>query len=296
MSTFTPIDLSQLPAPTVVEPLDFQVILNANLAYAQGLAPELFEDLLPSDPVYLVLEAFSYRELLLRNKINESAKQCMLAYATGSNLDQLAAFYGVQRLVLVPANPNAIPPVEAVLESDDDLRTRTQLAMEGFTTAGSIGAYRFHALSADGNVKDVGISQPTAGTVKVAVLSRLGNGTASTELLDKVSQALNAEEVRPFTDTVQVVGASIVNYTVTAELTIADGPDASVVLQNAISSLNTYVGQQHKVGAIVSLSGIYSALHQSGVVTVDLISPTADLIASNTEAPFANSISITEAS
>jgi phage-related baseplate assembly protein len=46
----------------------------------------------------------------------------------------------------------------------------------------------------------------------------------------------------------------------------------------------------------VSLSGIYSALHQSGVVTVDLISPTADLIASNTEAPFANSISITEAS
>lgn len=294
-SRFTAIDLSQLPAPSVVESLDFQVILDANLAFAQGLAPELFEDLLPSDPVYLVLEAMAYREFLLRNRINESAKQCMLAYATGANLDHLGALYGLARLVLVPANPNAIPPVQAVLESDDDFRARIQLAPEGFTTAGSKGSYRFHALSADANVKDVGISQPTAGTVKVAVLSRTGSGTANIELLNKVANALNAESVRPFTDTVQVVSATIVNYTVTAELTLAEGPDASLVLQNSIDSLNAYVDDQHKVEGVVSLSGLYAALHQSGVVSVNLIAPTADLVADETEALFANTINITEA-
>jgi phage-related baseplate assembly protein len=295
MSEFTAIDLSQLPAPTVVEPLDFTTILNESLVYLQALNPDLFTGILPSDPAYLVLETMAYRELLLRNRINESAKQCMLAYAIGSNLDQLGAFYGVERFVLIPADPLAFPPVEAVLESDDNFRERIQLSLEGFSTAGSVGAYRFHALSADADVKDVGITQPTAGTVQVSVLSRTGSGTAGTPLLTAVENALNAESVRPFTDTVEVVSASILNYSVTAELTLFTGPDMAIVLETAQEALTAYVDAQHKVGATVSLSGLYAALHQAGVESVSLTAPTANVVASATQAPYCTAISVTEA-
>jgi phage-related baseplate assembly protein len=48
----------------------------------------------------------------------------MLAYATGANLEHLAALYGVERLVTDPGSPTAVPPVAPTMETDAALRAR----------------------------------------------------------------------------------------------------------------------------------------------------------------------------
>ena len=49
------------------------------------------------------------------------------------------------------------------------------------SVAGPTGAYEFHALSADGDVKDAAATSPAPGEVVVTVLSRTGDGAAWTD-------------------------------------------------------------------------------------------------------------------
>lgn len=64
---FTAVDLSQLPAPSVVETLDFETILQAMLDDLLARDPD-FSALVESDPAYKILEVAAYRELLLRQR------------------------------------------------------------------------------------------------------------------------------------------------------------------------------------------------------------------------------------
>lgn len=102
--------------------------------------------------------------MILRQRVNDATRATMLAYASGTDLDNRAADYDVQRLLITPADPDAIPPVEAVWESDERLRYRCQMALEGLSVAGSRGAYVFHALSASPLVGDVAVDSPQPGT------------------------------------------------------------------------------------------------------------------------------------
>jgi phage-related baseplate assembly protein len=295
MSGYTAIDLSLLPPPAVVEVIDFETILAELKASLLAMAPELASVLaLESETAVKILEVVAYREMLLRARINDAAKAAYLPTATGADLDNLAAFYGVQRLTIEPGNLLAVPPVAPVLESDAELRRRTQLALEGFSTAGPVGAYVFHALSADAQVLDVSAISETPGDVTVSVLSRIGNGAASPELIATVLAALSAEEVRPLCDTVGVQSAAIVTYAINATLYFYDGPDRGVVLAAAETAATAYAAAQHRVGRDVTLSGLYAALHQPGVQRVVLATPVANLVIGPTQASWCTSITLTD--
>lgn len=291
----TAIDLSQIAAPDVVETLDFETLLAAVKETLIGLAPDLEAVLsLESEPAVKILEVMVYREMLLRARVNDGARAVMLPTATGADLENLAAFYGVTRLVVTPADTEAVPPVAAVMESDARLRTRTQMALEGFSTAGPRGAYEFHALSADGAVLDVGVTSPTPGEVVVSILSNVGNGAASAELLATVNAVLTDETVRPLTDHVTVQSAAIVTYTIEAAIYCYSGPDRAVVLAASQASAEAYVAAQRKIGRDVTLSGIYAALHGSGVQRVDLAAPAASIVIGETEAAHCTAITLTD--
>jgi phage-related baseplate assembly protein len=238
------------------------------------------------------LEVCAYRELLIRQRVNDSAKAVMLAYAIGSDLDQLGGLMGVTRKTLVAADPAALPPVEAVMESDDDLRKRIQLSVEGLSTAGPVGSYIYHALSVTG-VKDVAVNNPSAGVVQVVVLANRETGIPTTAELNAVSAALNAEHIRPLTDTVQVEAASVLTYTVTATIFVNSGPDASTVLANCNASVADFVASQFRLDNDINLSGIYAALHIEGVTKVTLSAPTANLSVTSLEAARCTAINLT---
>lgn len=283
--TFTAVDLSRLPFPAVVEPLEFETIFAAMLADLRARYPD-FDALVESDPAYKLLEVAAYRELILRQRVNDAAKAVTLAYAVGSDLDQIAARYNVARLLITPADPTALPPVAAVYESDTDLRRRVQLAFEGLSTAGPVGAYLFHTLSADGDVLDASVASPSPGVVVVSVLARSGDGTADAALLAAVDAALTAEDVRPLTDQVTVQSATIVPYSVEATLTLYPGPDAAVVLADAQARTQAHVADSHRMGRDVTRAGLIAALCTAGVQNVALTAPAADIVINADQAPY----------
>ena len=276
MGNFTAIDLSKLPAPKVIEELSYEEIFQDILSDFLEKNPS-YSTLLESDPAMILLEVCAYRELLLRNRINEAAKATMLAYATGSDLENLAASLGVQKLVG---------------ETDDQLRLRVQLAPEAFTNAGSVGAYTFHALSASSDIKSVSVKSPNPGKVLVTILSKTGNGTASSELLDAVLEKLSEEDVRPLTDQVSVQSAEIVNYSVEAVITVYSGPSSAIVETEAMAALDKFLDERHAIEKLVAVSGIYDALHVDGVKKVQLISPTEDVVTTDEQAAYYNSKTI----
>ncbi len=281
MSTFTAVDLSRLPLPAVLEPLQFEQLLARRVAEFKRYMPD-YDALVESDPVYKVLQASAYRELMLREQFNQRARGLFLAYAQGTDLDNLAAPFGVTRKQLAPADPEAGTP--AAFETDTEFRRRIQLAPEGLSVAGPEGAYIFHTLSADTAVLDASATSPAPGEVVVTVLGRDGDGTPSAALLAKVNDLLQSGEVRPLTDLVTVAPAQIVSYTVDADLTTFDGPDAAVVIAEARRRLAAYMSEAHRLGRDIAVSAIYAQLHTEGVQRVRLRSPTADLSISRTQA------------
>jgi phage-related baseplate assembly protein len=290
--TYTAVDLPGLPFPQAVEVLDYETILAATLADLVARDPS-FTALVESDPAFKILEVSAYRELLVRVRVNEAIKAVTLAYAIGADLEQIAARYDVERLLLDAGNPDAVPPIPPTFEDDASLRRRTQLAFESFSTAGPAGAYIFHSLGADADVLDAAVHSPTPGQVVVAVLSRTDTGTAPDETLDAVELALNADEVRPITDEVIVQSAEIVEYTVEATLTSYPGPDSAVVMAAAQASIENYVARSKRLGRDITISGVYAALHQEGVRAVTLVEPAASIINDWDQAPHCTGITLT---
>jgi phage-related baseplate assembly protein len=197
--SYTPIDLSTLSAPSVVEPLDYLTILNAMVTDLQA-RDSAFSALVESDPAWKILEVCAYREFLLRQRVNDASRAVMLAYATGTDLENLGAIFGTTRKTITPADLTALPPTAAVMESDSDFRYRITLALEGLSTAGPEGSYLYHALQSP-NVIDASIVGPptvAAGNVLVTLLGPIGSGSVTSSVISEVAGILNAEDVRPF--------------------------------------------------------------------------------------------------
>jgi phage-related baseplate assembly protein len=297
MSRFaaTTIDLSQLPAPDIIDALSYAAIRQALIDDFLARHPAYDLASLEVDPAVKILEVAAYRELILRALINDKARAVLLASARGSDLDQLGVYYGVSRLTIATATES----LPAALESDDDLRRRIQLAPEAFSVAGPKGAYEFHALSADALIKSVGVyaygdAGLAPGEVRLYLLTRTGDGLASSALIDKVRGYLKDGQDRvPATDIISVLPATIAGYAVSAALLIPPGPDPALVKQRAEAAARSYAATRHAVGLSVPRSGLIRALMVDAVENVILTSPTADIPATLGAAPFCTSIALT---
>ena len=285
------IDLAGLPPPDVIAQPDFEARLAAKLAQLVALFPD-YSALVESDPAMKLLEADSYDELVQAQAFADAARGLLIAYATGPRLDHLAALYGVVRLVVTPANPGAGVP--AVLESDTALRQRVQLAPHSFSVAGPELAYVYHARSAHGDVADATAVSPTPGQVVVTVLSGSGSGVPSGAVLTAVRAGLDGD-VRPLTDEVIVQPASLVDFTVSAQLHVFAGPDQELIRQTALASLTAHLAATRRLGRDIARSAIIAALHVANVQRVELLQPTGDIAISPAQIGNTTSVTVTVA-
>ncbi|ABD90572.1 TPA: baseplate assembly protein [Mannheimia haemolytica] len=278
------VDLSKLPAPKVLEELDYETLLAERKAKFLSLYPESERAVmaarlaLESEPITKLLQENCYLQLLERQRINSAAQATMLAYATGTDLDVIAANFNVERLVVQAEDLTASPPIVEELEPDDDFRQRVQLKIESVSVAGPRKAYTFHALSANGKIADVSVISPQPAYVTVTLLSRDGNGAVASEIINAAKIALNDEEVRPIADRVTVQGASIVEYEINAVLHLYRGPEKEPILKAAKANLEAYINQTKRIGRDVTHSGIHAALHVAGVQNVEILQPRTDLV------------------
>lgn len=288
----TTIDLSRLPSPDAVEVIDYEAIWETLKADILARSPEAAPVLaLESELIVKVGQAFAYRLMLEANKKNQAVRAVMPAFAAGADLDHLGVIVGIERLTLSAGNPAL--GIAPTYESDEDFRRRFVLAPEGFSVAGPTGAYEFHALSADGDVKDAAATSPAPGEVVVTVLSRTGDGAAPPALVATVAAALTADAVRPLTDFVSVRSAEIKLYAVEAVVRTYAGPDPSVVMAAAQASVEAFVREVHGLGRDVNRSAIYAALTVEGVMRIDLIQPVANIVCDASQAAFCTSITLT---
>ncbi|MGH8385492.1 MAG: baseplate J/gp47 family protein [Pseudomonas sp.] len=298
MKTFTPIDLAQLPDPDVVEQIDYEQILAERKAYAVSLWPaeqqaEVAATLaVESEPLTKLLQENAYREMLLRQRVNEASLANMLAKAKGKDLEQLAANVNVERLVVTPGNSAAVPPIVAVMESDDSLRERAQMAWEGLSTAGPRNSYILHARSADGRVADATAESPSPAVVVVTVQGLTGDGSVDQALLSVVRQYLSDDDRRPVADRLTVQSATVLPYQVDAVIYLATtGPEAEPIREAAQARLVTFISQRRRLGVEISESAIHAALHVEGVRKVVLHNWT-DLTPSEAEAAYCTSYTV----
>ena len=253
-------DLASLPTPAVIETLSFETIFSELQTEFQSRYPD-YSALLASDPAVKLLEVAAYREVLLRNRINAAAKASLLAFATGSDLDHLAAFYGVTRLLN---------------ENDEALRLRTRQRIIGFANAGGAAHYRYWALSASPEVADVEVDSPEPGRVRISVLAKGEEQTVSNAVLNAVRAVVLRDDIRVLTDTVEVVAAELMPVTVHARLWLyPDAPLETLAAIQAVfaSTLAAYVG----LGWDLTRSWIVGQLQRAGVHKVELLFPTTDI-------------------
>ncbi|WP_303828866.1 baseplate assembly protein [Asticcacaulis taihuensis] len=291
-STFTAIDLSRLPAPSVIDSLDFETIYADLLAELKTYIPA-FDDRIESDPAVILLQMFARRMLTYLQRQNDAAKKLLLAYAIGADLDHIGVtYYNAARLLITPADPdNDIP--EDIYESDDDYRRRLSLAPEGYSVAGPAGAYIFHALSADADVADASVTSPAPKEVLVTILSRSNGGVASAELIAKVQDVLSADTVRPLTDEVTVQAAEIVDYAVVASVATYSGPDPALVVAKGEANAQALSVRLNRLGLDVKRAAYIAAIHSEGAQNTVLTSPATDIPISSAQASRCTSVTVT---
>jgi phage-related baseplate assembly protein len=170
-------------------------------------------------------------------------------------------------------------------ETGDHLRTRIQAAPNQFSVAGPEGSYRYFTLSADPTIADAQIVSPGPGQVNVYVLtgpvtsqpgsSPNSTGIASVGLVAKVTAALNADNVRPLTDTVNVLTVTEVDYQIAGTITLYADTDPASTMTAANAAAQDYaIALASRIQRDIVPSQIIDALSVPGVYEVALTAPT----------------------
>ena len=269
-------ELTALPAPNVLVPLDYDSNLAAILAQFRGLNSD-YTSIVEGDPGHTVLQAISWESIRLQKKINDAARAVLVTHAVGSDLDNLGALFAIYRQVVVVADPDADPPVEEILESDDRLRDRILNALEAIAP-GSKAWYRGYALEASADVQDAIAVKTAPGTITVYVQSVADNAFPDAALLTTVKNYLNTDERRFICDTVNVLAVGIESYALTAAIKVVPGLDKDTVLTDVQARANAFVKERKVIGKEIPLSHIYAALLTEAVSEITLTSPTANVV------------------
>lgn len=248
--SITDIDISTLPPPSVIEELSFEAVRAEILAEFVARWPQYDMGNQEDDPVSMLLEACSMRELKLRARMNDVARAEVLTMAQGADLQLIGAFYDVVRLTD---------------ESDARLRQRIVLAIAGRSTGGTRERYEYHAMTADVRIaKAVAWTNGIDPVVRISILNSINNGVPYAEMLTAVEEAVNADDVKMVNDTIIVDSAVQQTVNITAEIIMLEGVPQSVYdgLPQALRDAWTLEGG---LGRDLTADWIKARLMRSGV-------------------------------
>lgn len=256
MSRYTAdtLDLSRL-APFTLSTVSYEAILSARMESLKARLAARGVDYdvgtLETDPLGILEQEDAYREFLAHTALNDSALGLTVAYATGSQLDHIAATYyadlGLRRLDG---------------ESDERFRARIALAAEA-RSPGTLGGYEFQALSASLDVRDAVALNYASGILKPGQISVVVAGAPGADMapiVAAVREVVLDRETKAASDDVRVLAATVTSYDVAGTLKIKRGPDSSLVVAEAVARVQAYAASRRKVGAVVRGNGLTAAL------------------------------------
>lgn len=272
----TPIDLSRLPLPAVIEPLDFEALysgfLGRFIAYWEAaradnpILPAFDVQMLESDPAAVTGQAWSYLRLLDRARVNDAVKALLAPYSTGSNLDNLVAKQNIARLVVVPATDST----PAVMEGDVALLRRYLLSFER-ASAGSRNAFLFEAWTAWPGMMDARVNGHAVhgrrGDIEIIIVGPAGR-LATDEEKALVRAAVTKPHVQPEAVAVAVLNATRQEYVVDLVIEVPPGPDPELVRQEVADRITAAADARMVIGGEIPPGYLTSSAYGSSVIRV----------------------------
>lgn len=258
-----------LPAPQVLESLDFERIYTDTRADLIARAPELQGVLtLESEPLTKLLQAFAYREMLYRARLNDALRSFLLAYASGSDLDHKGNFFGCPRMTG---------------EGDDRYRKRIGLRIRALAGNGTKEAYEEMALATSLDIRDAVAVQLRPGYVQILIWPEPHVSQPET-LRTAVNEVVNGPRGRPLGVSVSVQLAKPRAIDIQAH--IWRTATAPLDLTTRITTrLQTALAGHARLGGQVARSWITAQLHTDGVASLrwanDTQPPESTPLASN---------------
>ena len=296
--------LSLLPAPAVIQTVDYATIKSARVAdlatrlAAAGVAFDV--SALEADPAVILQEEGAGREVLNLAAINDAAKAVMILYAQGADQDVLFALLGIRRLTVTAADDTTTPATAAVMETDDAFRARAQIALEGTAPGLTGGGYASVALRASSEVRRVGLITAPGGVVNVILQGKINaDGSVSSAAVQAVAAALNddwsndAATGSQLTDVPQVRSATPHPYQVVARAIVPKGPSLAAVQKASIAALAAATTSLQLLGNAVTTDALIAAGRVSPMTKFYLDQPAADVVCAGDETPYCTSISVT---
>ncbi|MBK0022204.1 baseplate J/gp47 family protein [Ochrobactrum sp. S46] len=266
-------DFSSLPPPEVIKTFYFETILAERMddlrqrLVAAGIDYDVGH--LETDILKTVHLADSYRESDLRSAINDAAKANLLAFALGSDLDHLAAFYDVYRLAG---------------EKDEAFRSRIVIEIKGRSPGGSSYWYEAAARRADVRIRSAkAYREEFWPIIHITVLSQANDGIPDQAMLDAVTSELMSEKVRLLNDTLIIDPAAASGTDIEADVWLLPGA-AFGILDVLPEILRQAWVNESEIGFDLEPSWIESRLHVSGIKRVKVLSPSQSEIALPSEA------------
>ena len=166
------------------------------------------------------------------------------------------------------------------VENDENFRERIQIAPESFSVAGSVGAYKYFARTAHQDIIDVGLpsmfdEEFVPGHVDLYILMKNGE-LPSDEILEKVLEICNADDVRPLTDYVTANAPEVINFELNVKYFIErENATQSTQIQGAVeSAIQTWIiWQRSKLGRDLNPSELNHRIIAAGAKRAEIISP-----------------------
>lgn len=177
---------------------------------------------------------------------------------------------GTQMQFMVP-NP-AILSVYAIRDAsggqdeEDDETYRERIRTFGLinTTTGPQTQYESAAMNVTSEVLDAKALNLGAGVVGIYLL--LANDIGAAAILESVNEALNAQDVRPLTDTVEVYRATQMPYELHVQYAQEVGSNITTDVADAVEEYQKW--QDEEIGRAFNPDKLMAMLYQAGAIRV----------------------------
>ncbi|HZG29949.1 MAG TPA: baseplate J/gp47 family protein [Ensifer sp.] len=285
----TTIDVTRLPTPAAIEPLDFETHYSAfkarflifwnSLREKDQSLPEYDVQDLETDPAAVVGEAWSYLRLLDRQRVNDAFLSVLAAYAKGTNLEAIAAGRNISRLTVVAATANA----SAIMEGDDALLRRYLLSYD-LPSAGSAGRYLYDAWTAwpQSEDKTLGLWDARVngravhgrkGDTDVVVIGPFGRLPTTSELAS-IRASVTNENRAPETVAISVMAATRREYVASFVLEVpAIGPSPDILAAEAEKRITAAATARILINGEVPAGLLAGAAYGDGILKVRDLAP-----------------------
>ncbi len=151
-------------------------------------------------------------------------------------------------------------------DEEDDETYRERIRTYGLinTTTGPEHQYESVAQNVTSEIIDAKALNLGAGIVGVYLI--LASDTGEQAILNSVTEALNAQSVRPLTDTVQVQKAKEKTYTLNVQYAQAQGSNIASALSTAVADYQEW--QDNIIGQPFNPDKLMAMLYQAGAIRV----------------------------